>query len=123
LEPNFKNPLPFEMRKQMIEEWFSKYFSKSMTVIPIVDVFNVGLWSKNLDEKIKELTSETDVVTLYGSRDSFIFNYVGKYPTIEVKSFSNISASQLREEVKRLDVTVTAEEFRKGVIWSLRNEA
>ena len=79
--------------------------------------------SKNLDEKIKEITSEIDEVTLYGSRDSFIPNYVGKYSTVNVPAYENVSASQLREGVKNMNTVGVNEEFRKGVIWSLRNEA
>jgi len=119
-EPNFKNALPFEMRKQMIEDFIPLYLN--LTVVPIVDVFDIPLWSKNLDKMIKELTSENDSVTLYGSRDSFIFNYIGKYSTVNVPSYGNVSASQLREEVKNMNIVGVGEEFRKAVIWSLRNK-
>ncbi len=126
LKPNFNNPLPYELREWMLYEFIPHWMllSKRLQIVPIVDVFNIPLWSSNLDEKIKELTVDADEVMLYGGRNSFIKNYVGKYPTKEIPSNGVIStATELREEIKKMDIHGSDESFRKGIIWSLRNEA
>ena len=121
--PNFKHPLPFEMREWMLLEFIPSYYivSHNVKIIPIYDVFNIPLWSENLDKKVDELTSNDDNVTLYGSRDSFIFNYNGKYKTEEIESHGDSSATDLRNEIKNMDIRNVEEEFRKGIIWALRN--
>ena len=58
LKPDIKNPLPFEMRKQMISEytiltqdddydaWYNSSNDVEIRIIPIIDVFDVPKWSK-----------------------------------------------------------------------------
>jgi bifunctional NMN adenylyltransferase/nudix hydrolase len=91
-------------------------------VLPIVDLFNIPLWNNELDNQINSLTTKDDEVTLYGSRDSFIHTYTGKYTTKEISAAGDCSATQLREEIKKMDVVDLGEKFRMGVIWALRNE-
>ena len=122
-EANFKNPLPYEVRKFMLYGFlpYNVIASHQVKILPIEDVFNIPLWSNNLDKKIKESVDETDEVTLYGSRDSFIFNYSGIFKTHEIKAEGDYSASKLRDDIKNMDVRDADESFRKGIIWALRN--
>lgn len=130
LKADFKNPLPYEIREWMLYEFLPPYVlvSHNVKIAPIVDVFNIPLWSNNLDQQIKFLVNsynETELlenVTMYGSRDSFIFNYKGMFKTHEVKANGDDSASKLREEIKNMDIHNVDESFRKGIIWSLRNK-
>ena len=122
--PDFKNPFPYEMRKQIVLEFFGSIYrgyktSKEIEIHPFYDVFDIPLWSSNLDKKVKELTSENDSVKLYGSRDSFIFNYSGTYPTKEIESNGDNSATDIRNEIKNMDISNTDETFRKGVLWGV----
>src|ERR1017187_10413200 len=85
LKSSFNNPLTFGMRAIMISEYNTSYGNYNTPIIPIKDVFNVDLWSENLDNEIWRLLdlNEENVVTLYGGRDSF--KYTGKYPKIEME--------------------------------------
>ena len=74
LKPDIKNPLPFEMRKQMISEytiltqdddydaWYNSSNDVEIRIIPIIDVFDVPKWSKILDEEIEKRTEISDEV-------------------------------------------------------------
>jgi bifunctional NMN adenylyltransferase/nudix hydrolase len=108
------NPLDFESRKQMILEKFPH-----VNVLYIKDQKSDKEWSKDLDEKIKDLVTPNQSVTLYGSRDSFIKYYTGKYPTQELVQERYISASEIRKGIcKKVKNTP---EFRAGVIWASGN--
>jgi nicotinamide mononucleotide adenylyltransferase len=122
--PDFKNPLPFEMRYQMIGEYITSLMgfgcsSKSFEIIPIVDVFDLPRWNKILDEKIEQLTSKDDEILLYGSRDSFVLKYFGKYKIKEIIPDGNYSATELRNQILKIDTTNVDEKFRAGVIWGV----
>jgi len=109
------NPLDFESRKQMILEKFP-----NVNVLYIKDQKSDKEWSKDLDEKIKDLVSPNQSVTLYGGRDSFIKSYLGKYFTQELVQERYISASEIRKGIgKRVKNTP---EFRAGVIWGSYNQ-
>ena len=123
-KPDFKNPLPFKMRKQMIGEFITSLTPwgetpKPFEIIPFLDVFNLPLWNENLTKKIEQITSLNDSVMLYGSRDSFIFNYLGIYPTKEIEANGDCSATELRNQILLTDIENVDEKFRAGVIFGV----
>lgn len=109
-----KNPLDFFSRKAMIQQCFPQ-----VTVLPIKDSPSDTVWSIRLDSRIEELAEGASVL-LYGSRDSFIATYVGKYPTVELQSSVNISATEVRKFVAH-EVCVS-DDFRRGVIYAAFNK-
>lgn len=109
------NPLDFESRKQMILDSFP-----GVIVLYIKDVNSDDIWSKELDEKIKDVTGPNQTVTLYGSRDSFIRHYSGKYKTKELVQQSFISGSEIRKNISKK--VKNTPEFRAGVIWAAYNQ-
>jgi len=122
--PDFKHPLPFVIRKQFIGEYITSLIpwgdvNKSYEIVPFVDVFNLPLWNNNLDKKVEELTSESDEVILYGGRDSFIFGYSGKYKTKEISTTGDCSATELRNQVLKTDLSNVDEKFREGIIFGV----
>lgn len=109
------NPLDFAARKAMIENEF-----KQIEVHYIEDVGNNELWSKNLDRHIQKIIGPGQKVVLYGSRDSFIAAYSGKFPTIELVPNKFISAREIR---KNIGIKAkSTQEFREGVIWAVENQ-
>jgi|688.fasta_scaffold169483_5 bifunctional NMN adenylyltransferase/nudix hydrolase len=108
------NPLDFESRKQMILESFPK-----VIVMYIKDNPSDEVWSKDLDEKIRDLASPTQSVVLYGSRDSFITHYSGKYRTQELMQETYISGSEIRKNISKK--VKSSADFRAGVIWASGN--
>ena len=119
--PDFKNPLPYSIRKDMIWEFLLLSNSRpNVEVCPFLDVFNLPLWNDNLTKKVESMTSPDDSVVLYGSRDSFIFKYDGKYETCEIEANGDFSATELRQQiVDDFNKTVVSEEVRKGIIFGV----
>jgi bifunctional NMN adenylyltransferase/nudix hydrolase len=113
-----RNPLDFEMRKQMIEN----IFQTRVIVSHVRDMKSDEEWSKQLDEKIADLTSPKQSVMLYGGRDSFIRFYHGKHKTeeLEPEVYIKMSGTELRQKIKNKVETSAA--FRAGVIWANENQ-
>jgi len=109
------NPLDFQARKAMIEEKFP-----AVEVYYIDDVGNNQVWSKTLDQLIRKTIGPSQKAVLYGSRDSFIAAYDGKYPTIELVPNKFISAREIRKSVG-IKAKGT-QEFREGVVWAVENQ-
>jgi bifunctional NMN adenylyltransferase/nudix hydrolase len=115
LKCTINNPLDYAARKFMLEE---KY--PNVEVYYIEDVCDSELWSKNLDRQIAKLLGPKLKVVLYGSRDSFIKSYFGKYPTIELVPNKFISASEIRKKVGIK--SKHTQDFREGVVYALENQ-
>ncbi len=114
LKGTINNPLDFEARKQMILEKFP-----DINVLYLKDCRDDKDWSKNLDRQIEDLITPNQKIMLYGSRDSFIPRYHGKFPTIELQATRSISGTEIR---KRVSAKVRPnEDFRRGVIWDTFN--
>lgn len=110
-----QNPLDYEARVRLILE---KY--QSSIVIGIRDTRDDGDWSKELDRRIEEVLAPRQSVVLYGSRDSFLAHYSGKFKTQEMMGDAEFwSGSKVREMIKN-EVRPT-DDFRSGVIWQALN--
>lgn len=109
------NPLDFQARKSMIETRFS-----NVEIYYIDDVGDNDVWSKNLDQLIRKSIGPSQKAVLYGSRDSFISAYSGKYPTIELVPTKFISAREIRKSVGIK--AKNTQEFREGVVWAVENQ-
>lgn len=101
---NYKNPLPFETRKEIVLEQYP-----NVIVLPIHDVYDDELWSQNVDNILKDYD-----VCLYGSRDSFISYYSGNLDTYNIEAVQDISATEIREQL-RLNPPKTSD-YRSGYI-------
>jgi len=110
-----ENAMDFTTRKIMVEEL---YGDKISSILPLYDKKLDEVWSKIIDNKIREVFPIGSVV-LYGSRDSFISRYFGKFDTIELEASNQISASEVRKDVSnRVGKT---EDFRAGIIYNAYN--
>jgi len=108
------NPLDFQARKQMILEEYP-----DLTVLYIKDQPCDLAWGKNLDDQIDDMIGPNSKALLYGSRDSFIAHYHGKWPTVALKQDKFISASEVRKKISQ--TVLPSKEFRAGVIWATHN--
>lgn len=111
-----KNPLDFDTRKKMIQQYYP-----DIVVSSIPDTNDNHIWAKELDKRIREIYPHGDVL-LYGSRDSFIPYYhqgLGKFITKELDPLGTFTATDVRrlisEEVKN------SIDFRSGVIYHAYN--
>lgn len=109
------NPLDFQARKAMIEATFP-----NVEIYYVDDVGSNALWSKNLDLLIRKSIGPSQKAVLYGSRDSFISAYSGKFPTIELVPTKFISAREIRKNVGIK--SKNTQEFREGVTWAVENQ-
>lgn len=111
VEQTKRNPLDFATRKLMIQaEW------PNITILPIRDQRENKDWSYILDQKITEPYGNRTAL-LYGSRESFIPFYQGRYKTIELIGNNDIiSGTAIRDEVAR--EVLPTEDFRRGVIYA-----
>jgi bifunctional NMN adenylyltransferase/nudix hydrolase len=113
----FKNPLDFETRKAMIREAFPE-----VTVEPLVDRYSDEVWSQSIDTQLAAIAGDSEV-TLYGSRDSFIPYYSGKYKTEELDlptcSDPTYSGTYIREKLSH--AIQGSSDFRAGVIYAIAN--
>jgi len=105
------NPLDFLTRELMVKKAFPR-----VVALPVRDMPDDRDWSRHIDDKIAEAVGEASAV-LYGSRDSFIPHYVGRYPTIEMPESIKVTGTAMREAASR---EIRAERaFRTGVIYAV----
>lgn len=107
-QPTDRDPLSFEQRRALLQEVYP-----AITVAKIDDHPSDDVWSQELDKLITETAKGRNVI-LYGSRDSFIPYYCGRYETCTLKEITGVSGSKQRQE---MSTNVThSEPFRRGVI-------
>jgi bifunctional NMN adenylyltransferase/nudix hydrolase len=106
-----RNPLDFTTRSKMIKEIYP-----DVIILPLDDNLCDHKWSTQIDNALRSLYPETNAI-LYGSRDSFIPNYHGKYPTKELPQKKSHNATDLRAEAA--GETLESSEFRAGVIYGI----
>lgn len=108
-----KNPLDYYTRERMIKQQFPE-----IVVLPLSDQKYDTIWSKKLDELLhNNFPHETFV--LYGSRDSFMGTYTGRYPTEALPPVKDYNATAMREALS--DKVFDTEEFRAGIIYNTYN--
>ncbi|MBS1505680.1 MAG: NUDIX domain-containing protein [Bacteroidetes bacterium] len=108
-----KNPLDFYTRERMIKKEYH-----DVVILPLADHPLDAQWSKNIDTLLGDSFPGSAFV-LYGSRDSFIPYYSGKYETVELPEAGSQSATLIREKIS--DKVLDSEEFRMGVIYAYSN--
>lgn len=117
-----REPLPFEARKTMLEEFCLKNTKVTeLQIVPINDLGNMPLWCEQLDFIINSSVSayygDCDI-TIYGGRDSVVDYYTGKYKTELVGEIFGVNATHERDAVLNLIGTDMNESFRLGMIYA-----
>jgi bifunctional NMN adenylyltransferase/nudix hydrolase len=104
------NPLSYDIRKFMIQEQYP-----NAIIIPIKDVGHVGYWNKILDATLEPYSKDA-TITIYGSRDSMLNGYDGKYNKKEIISIVSASGTEIRTNIaKNIE---NSRDFRKGIIYA-----
>ncbi len=109
-----RNPMDYITRERMLKSEFP-----SATVAPLMDMERDEDWSKQLDNVVRGICP-IGVPTLYGSRDSFIPHYKGKFKTVEYSPVFSDSGTTVREVVE--GAPLDSEDFRAGVIYATGNQ-
>lgn len=90
------NPLGFEPRRQMIQESYP-----DVDVMYVKDTKSDKTWSHKIDEIVRDLAGPNSTAVLYGSRDSFIKCYSGRFPTLELVATKMVSGTDIREALAK----------------------
>jgi bifunctional NMN adenylyltransferase/nudix hydrolase len=109
LKSTAHNPLDFNSRRVMIQEAFP-----DIEVYYVSDNASHEVWSKNLDREIDKWLKPHQTAVIYGSRDSFIPYYSGKFTVQELEATKFISGTEIRRRIS--NTFHPSKEFRAGVI-------
>lgn len=110
-----RNELPVGIRIGMIQHTYP-----DALVLPLPDSkISNEHWSRTVDTTIVSIAGDQRA-TLYGSRDSFIPKYSGRFNTAEVPALPDVSGTVLRNGISETSV-VTAEQ-RWGWMAAIRSQ-
>lgn len=119
-----RNPLDFTSRKALIEGWYVRSGVKcTLVVLPKADEPSDASWSKGLDKMLNQTFPGANT-TLYGGRDSFLKQYLGKLKTEDLSQKLPVE-QEISATVKREQASSTPsdnDQFRKGVIYAAYNQ-
>jgi bifunctional NMN adenylyltransferase/nudix hydrolase len=110
------NPLDFAPRKQMLLEDYPPSKYPNLSIHYIKDQPDDKVWSDSLDALIRENLAPNDDAVLYGSRDSFLTCYSGKFEKRELVATRFVSGSEIRAKIAQAPQSNPF--FRAGAIWA-----
>jgi bifunctional NMN adenylyltransferase/nudix hydrolase len=108
-----RDPLDFQTREKMIRASYP-----NVIILPLPNHPLDSKWSLNLDASLSD-SFPGSKFRLYGSRDSFIPYYSGRFEVVELPETGSHSATIIREQIS--DKVLDSEEFRTGVIYAYSN--
>src|ERR1700761_3234242 len=109
-----KNPYDYYTREKMIKKDYPE-----IIVLPISDHPEDKQWSEGLDNLLRTVFP-AEQFCLYGSRDSFILYYTGKFETIELPEHGDYNATELRKQYA--DKVFDSNDFRAGILYAYHNQ-
>jgi bifunctional NMN adenylyltransferase/nudix hydrolase len=107
------DPLDPATRVRMINHEYPQ-----IVVRELPDQRSDSLWSQNVDFRI-DCVFQIGTKVIYGSRDSFIPFYDGKYDTIELESSQSDRATEYRRKIN--NTIGNSKDFRHGIIYASNN--
>lgn len=113
------NPLDFATRRELFRNIPLVRDDHTITTMEIPDHISDVEWSAQLDASVGYCAQGHDAV-LYGSRDSFIKHYSGKYPTVILDEVEAPSGTDTRALIGRSPRY--SEDFRAGVIYASQKQ-
>jgi len=114
---NNKNPLSFDIRKQMIQPLMREHD----IIIPLKDIDDNKEWVNQVDFLTDSLLYKGETAILYGGRDSFIPFYKkdnGQFDCIELLPEDNDSGTELRN-LATIKLPVYSREISEAIIYTL----
>lgn len=109
-----KNPYDYYTREKMIKKDYPE-----IVILPISDHPSDAAWSQNLDMLLKGVFPAEQFV-LYGSRDSFIPYYSGKFEAVELPEHGDYNATEIRKQYA--DKVFDSNDFRAGILYAYYNQ-
>lgn len=109
-----KNPYDYYTRERMIKKEYP-----DIIILPISDHPSDAIWSQNLDMLLKSVFPG-EHFSLFGSRDSFIPYYSGRFETTELPEHGDYNATEIRKQYA--DKVFDSEDFRAGILYAYHNQ-
>jgi bifunctional NMN adenylyltransferase/nudix hydrolase len=109
-----KNPYDYYTREKMIKKDYPE-----VIVLPISDHPSDKTWSENIDSLLKSVFP-AEQFCLFGSRDSFIPYYSGRFETVELPEHEDYNATELRKQYA--DKVFDSNDFRAGILYAYYNQ-
>ena len=109
-----KNPYDYYTREKMIKKDYP-----NVIVLPVSDHPSDKTWSDNIDHLLRGVFP-AEQFCLYGSRDSFIPYYSGKFEAVELPEHGDYNATELRK--KYADKVFDSNDFRAGILYAYYNQ-
>ncbi|MBB3056683.1 NUDIX domain-containing protein [Mucilaginibacter gotjawali] len=109
-----KNPYDYYTREKMIKKDYPE-----VIVLPVSDNPSDKVWSDSIDSLLKSVFPG-EQFCLYGSRDSFIPSYSGRFETIELPEHGDYNATELRKQYA--DKVFDSNDFRAGILYAYYNQ-
>lgn len=109
-----KNPYDYYTREKMIKTSYP-----NVVVLPVSDNPSDIVWSESIDSLLKGVFPN-EQFCLYGSRDSFIPYYGGRFQTVELPEHGDYNATELRKQYA--DKVFDSNDFRAGILYALYNQ-
>lgn len=109
-----KNPYDYYTREKMIKKDYPE-----LIVLPVSDHPSDQVWSAQIDNLLKGVFPG-ESFTLYGSRESFIPYYSGRFETIELPAHGDYNATELRKQYA--DKVFDSSDFRAGILYAYYNQ-
>jgi len=109
-----KNPYDYHTREKMIKKDYPE-----IIVLPVSDHPSDRVWSETLDNLLKSVFP-SEHFCLYGSRDSFIPYYSGRFETVELPEHGDYNATELRKQYA--DKVFDSNDFRAGILYAYYNQ-
>lgn len=117
--PDADNPLSYDVRVPMIWQLLAEW-SKHFPDFKIAELKDHSVskhaWSLELDALVESRYPGKKVV-MCGGRKSFLLDYSGKHPKVELAEVPGLSGSAEREAISIVD----SPDFRAGIIWCTKN--
>jgi bifunctional NMN adenylyltransferase/nudix hydrolase len=123
------NPLDFATRRCMFDRNLLSTAGiigseTNVSTMAIPDHASDEVWSKTLDASVSHSCQGREAI-VYGSRDSFVIHYSGRYPTVIFDEIQAPSGTAIREEIGTSPTPYcspttpySSVAFRAGVIYS-----
>ncbi len=109
-----KNPYDYYTREKMIKKDYPE-----VIVLPVSDHPSDKTWSDGIDNLLKSVFP-AEQFCLFGSRDSFIPYYTGRFETVELPEHGDYNATELRKQYA--DKVFDSNDFRAGILYAYYNQ-
>lgn len=110
-----KNPLSFEVRKQLFDCLFSTF-----PILPLEDAPSDKDWSDRIDNIISDLGYEKAII--WAGRDNSVKGYYcGKHEVKIIDQIGEHSSTKIRKEISTKLDSYNSIDFRAGIIHHIEN--